>query len=165
MKFFLLFALSFLLFSSCDQNQKDIKKIKALENRIASLERQLQEVYKPGFGEMMSEIQVHHSKLWFAGKNQNWKLANFEIKELYEIMEDIEKYQKEREETKLMNMIEPGLERVKKAIEKQNLNDFTQSYNFLTKSCNDCHVSTNFGYNVVKTPVIAPIGNQKYKLN
>jgi len=48
--------------------------------------------YKPGFGEFMGGIQVHHEKLWFAGTNQNWKLAGFEIHEIKESMDDIRKY-------------------------------------------------------------------------
>ena len=35
----------------------------------------------PGFEEFMSNIQAHHAKLWFAGQNHNWKLADFEIHE------------------------------------------------------------------------------------
>jgi hypothetical protein len=47
----------------------------------------------------MSSIQVHHNKLWFAGESQNWKLANFESHEIQEAIQDIEKYQTEREES------------------------------------------------------------------
>ncbi|MBL0268653.1 MAG: hypothetical protein IPP99_08310 [Chitinophagaceae bacterium] len=53
--------------SSCKQ-QTDNKQ---LQNRIDSLEIQLANSYKPGFGELMSSIQTHHAKLWFAGQNEN----------------------------------------------------------------------------------------------
>jgi molecular chaperone GrpE (heat shock protein) len=162
MKRLILIFVSALLFTACSHQEPE--KIKTLENRISELEKQLSEVYRPGFGEMMSGIQVHHSKLWFAGRNRNWQLASFEIKELKEIIEDIEKYQKDRKDTKLMHMIEPALDSVKTAISAKDLEKFTKSYEFLTSSCNECHVLTDFGYNIVKTPDAPPVGNQEYKL-
>lgn len=64
---------------------------KVLQHRIDRLERQLADTYKPGFGEFMSSIQAHHSKLWFAGQNENWKLADFEVHEIMESIADIQK--------------------------------------------------------------------------
>ena len=69
--------------------------------RLDSLEARLSEAYKPGFGEMMGSIQVHHNKLWFAGVNANWKLAAFEIHEIQETLEQITKFQQEREESRM----------------------------------------------------------------
>jgi hypothetical protein len=45
----------------------------------------------------MSSIQVHHAKLWFAGQNQNWELADFEMHEIAGIDDAIKEYQSERE--------------------------------------------------------------------
>ena len=36
----------------------------------------------------MSSIQTHHAKLWFAGMNANWRLADFEIHEIMESVDD-----------------------------------------------------------------------------
>ena len=60
-----------------------------LQTQINSLQNKLDNTYKPGLGEFMSGIQVHHNKLWFAGQNQNWKLADFEINEIKESLDDI----------------------------------------------------------------------------
>ena len=35
----------------------------------------------------MGGIQTHHAKLWFAGLNNNWKLAEYEIDEIKERFE------------------------------------------------------------------------------
>src|SRR5438105_15672430 len=82
----------------------------SLQIRIDSLESKLKDTYKPGFGEFMSSIQAHHSKLWFAAQNENWKLADFEIHEMKEAIENIEKYQTEREESQKIGMIKPALD-------------------------------------------------------
>ncbi len=73
---------------SCKQNDKYVTK---LENQITELEQKLENAYKPGFGTLMGNIQTHHAKLWFSGKNKNWKLAEFELHEIKERFEDLEK--------------------------------------------------------------------------
>ena len=35
--------------------------------------------YVPGLGELMAGQQVRHAKLWFAGENENWRLAAYEV--------------------------------------------------------------------------------------
>jgi hypothetical protein len=149
----------FLILLSCNDQSG---KIKVLEKKIDKLEKELSETYKPGFGELMTGVQAHHSKLWFAGEHKNWELAGFEVKELNEILDDINKYQKDREETKLMEMVNPALDSVKVAIAKKDQDLFRKTYFELTKSCNDCHKLTNFQYNIVKVPDVSPFTNQDF---
>jgi len=138
-------------------------KIKELENRVNQLEINQMNTYKPGFGEMMSSVQMHHAKLWFAGQNKNWKLADFEIHEMIEGLENIQKFQKDRPETQLIEMIDPSLDSIKQAIELQNFTYFNSSYKSLTQACNECHRATNFEFNVVKIPKLQSFGNQDFK--
>ena len=49
------------------------------------------EPYAPGLGEFMTATQLRHAKLWFAGKENNWDLAAYEIDEIAEGLEDAEK--------------------------------------------------------------------------
>ena len=164
MKYITLIVLFFFLIS-CNQKKSEINNVarnKELQKRIKILETQLSNTYTPGFGEMMSSIQAHHSKLWFAGKNKNWQLANFEVKELNEIIEDIEMYQKDREETAQIKMIVPAISALKKSIKKQDFNDFKKDFSQLTNDCNKCHQLTDFGYNKVKIPNSSPFTNQEF---
>jgi hypothetical protein len=48
--------------------------------------------YVPGLGEIMGQIAMRHTKLWYAGAAQNWELAAYEIKELEEGFEDAGKF-------------------------------------------------------------------------
>ncbi|WP_456423681.1 hypothetical protein [Lutibacter sp.] len=159
MKYIVILILALSLFS-CNQQAT---KIEVLQNRIDSLEIQLAEVYKPGFGELMTNVQSHHSKLWFAGKYQNWKLAKFEIKELNEIIADIVKYQTERKENRYIKMMNPALDSISMAVKQKNKLLFETSYVLLTNSCNECHLLTNFEYNIVKIPDSSPFSNQDFK--
>jgi hypothetical protein len=86
--------------SSCKQQTESTG---ALQSRIDSLEKKLAATYKPGFGEFMSSIQVHHAKLWFAGQNQNWELADFEMHEIDETIDAIKNFKpKEKNQRKLI---------------------------------------------------------------
>lgn len=146
--------------SSCKQQAESTG---ALQSRIDSLEKKLAATYKPGFGEFMSSIQVHHAKLWFAGKNQNWELADFEMHEIGEAIDAIKEYQTEREESKKVDMLKPALDAVSDAIQKKDSILFNSSYLLLTNTCNNCHKAVNFGFNVVKVPEIPPFSNQAFK--
>ena len=155
---FILFIASLIV--SCNQTDHSAT---ALQARVDSLEKKLNTTYKPGFGEFMSSIQVHHAKLWFAGKNQNWELADFEMNEIEETLDAIKKYQPEREESKKINMLNPSLDAVKVAIGKKDSILFNSSYLLLTNTCNNCHKAVSFGFNVVKVPEIPPFSNQSFK--
>ena len=147
------------IIASCNQSDNT----PALQSRIDSLEKKLATTYKPGFGEFMSSIQVHHAKLWFAGKEQNWELADFEMHEIGEAIDAIKEYQTEREESKKIDMLKPALDAVNDAIQKKDAVLFNSSYLLLTNTCNNCHKAVNFSFNIVKIPEIPPFSNQAFK--
>src|ERR1700754_811777 len=88
-------CLLFCMLAACGQPGKDSADLKA---QVDSLQRKLDNTYKPGLGEFMSGIQVHHAKLWFAGRSANWPLAGFEIGEIRESIDDIKKFCSDRPE-------------------------------------------------------------------
>lgn len=148
-------------FFSCNQQAAETQ---TLQKRVDTLERKLADTYKPGFGEFMSAIQAHHSKLWFAGQNKNWKLADFEIHEIMEAVEGIQKYETERKESQKIVMINPVLDSVNSAIQQENPVLFKSRYILLTNTCNDCHRATDFDFNIVKVPDAQPFSNQDFSL-
>lgn len=156
------FIIAAVLLSACNQRTDDTQ---ILQSRIDSLQAKLDESYKPGFGEFMSGIQAHHSKLWFAGQNENWKLAHFEVHEIMEAIEDIQKFQTERKESQMAGMINPALDSINTAIQQKNPTLFKSSYILLTNTCNNCHRAANFDFNVVKIPDTQPFSNQDFKIN
>ena len=147
------------ILSGCQYNNQEIEK---LQNQIDQLEDNLSRTYKPGFGEFMGFIQGHHSKLWFAGINENWSLADFEIHELEEGFEAIEKYHAGRKETQLIATINPALDSVSAAIQEKNLEKFKRSYNYLTVSCTDCHIKTNHEFIKITIPTQPDYSNQVF---
>jgi hypothetical protein len=155
------FTLTF-VFIAC-HNDEDSRHV--LQAQIDSLEKQLADAYKPGLGEFMNSIQTHHSKLWFAGQNQNWKLADFEINEMKESLSGIRRYCNDRYETKEIRMIDPSIDSISDAIQRKNSAQFKSSYILLTSDCNHCHQTTQHEFNIIKIPENSPFYNQDFKVN
>ena|SRR5258706_10650499 len=159
MKIFIFIATA-LIIVSCNQQNDKVQKMQAT---IDSLQKQLVETYKPGFGEFMSGIQTHHAKLWFAGQDQNWELADFEVHEIQETLDAIQKFCSDRPEVKAIGMINPSIDSVNKAIQQKDLALFRSSFVLLTNTCNNCHQATAHGFNVVTLPTNLPVVNQDFK--
>jgi len=151
------FLISILLAFGCNNNTAN------LQAQVDSLNRQLAKSYKPGLGEFMSAIQVHHAKLWFAGKNQNWGLANFEMGEIQESVDDIKQYCTDRPEVKSLPVLYPALDSLNNAIKLKSLERFETSFTGLTNTCNSCHQLTHHEFNVIKIPDTPPFTNQNFK--
>lgn len=158
MKYFF-FVVIAVLFSACSQ-QND--RTAYLQSQIDSLQANS---YKPGLGEFMSSIQVHHDKLWFAGQNQNWQLAGFEVDELKESLNDIKKYCIDRPEISSIGMIEQPLQNVSNAILHKDKTEFIKRYTVLTATCNSCHQKTSHGFNLITIPTTPPFTNQRFKID
>jgi hypothetical protein len=155
---FLLIA-GFVVLSACNSGGRDNS---ALQARVDSLQKKLDDAYKPGLGEFMSGIQVHHAKLWFAGTAGNWKLADFEVGEIKESLDDIEKYCTDRPEVASLPMIRPPLDSISAAVGAGNATGFKNAFGVLTNTCNSCHRATKHEFNVIKVPDTPPFTNQVF---
>jgi len=156
----IIFFCSLPMILSCNQKTNGNQK---LQIRVDSLEKKLANTYKPGLGEFMSGIQIHHAKLWFAGLNQNWKLAGFELHEIMEALDDIKTFNSDRPEVKSLAMIYLPLDSLNKSVQQKNLSSFKSNFILLTTACNNCHRDTQHGFNVVKIPDTPPFSNQDFK--
>ena len=136
----------------------------ALERKVDSLNLFIQKM-KPGLGELMTNIQLHHEKLYFAGTNQNWALASFEIGEIKETVEQVQKIETDRPETKDLTMLTIPIKGINDAIEKKDLAKFKAEYQNLTNTCNSCHIANHFEFNVIKVPTIPPVSDQEFSVS
>jgi hypothetical protein len=145
---------------SCNDSSKQVQQMQA---KIDSLQKQLGNEYRPGLGEFMLGLQLHHAKLWFSGQNQNWPLADFEVHEILESLDDIRQFCVDRPEVKAIGMINPAIDSVNHAIQQKDPSSFKRGFFLLTNTCNDCHKATNHGFNVVTIPNNLPVVNQDFK--
>ena len=147
---------------SCTQTSNSNQQ---LQSQIDSLQTQINNAYKPGLGEFMSGIQVHHEKLWFAGTAQNWQLADFEIHEIMEAVDDIKIYASDRPEVKNLVMLQPAIDSVNNSIQQKDVASFKRNFLTLTNTCNNCHQSVNYNFNKIKIPDTPPFSNQVFKID
>lgn len=152
-------ALVLLAFWSCGNPDTS-----ALQSKVDSLNNQVVQAYKPGLGEFMLGIQIHHAKLYFAGKNKNWELAEFEMGEIKEALDDINKYCTDRPEIKSLPILNPAVDSVNNAVKAKSPQRFEAGFVLLTGACNSCHQTTHHQFNVIKVPDTPPFNNQEFKV-
>ena len=157
----LVFLVLSALFTCC-QNDNSTSN---LEKQIKELKHEVNNIYKPGFGVIMGSIQAHHAKLWFSGKNKNWKLAKFEVHEIEERFKYLEKFQGNKLEAKNIPMIKPALNSIEKAINESNIDHFKNNFKLLTETCNSCHKITNHEFIEIKIPDLQLNINQVFSPN
>lgn len=158
MKIILLLIFACVTMIACNQPGNQL-----LQTKVDSLQTKLNDVYKPGLGEFMMGIQEHHAKLWFAGINKNWQLADFEVHEIGETLDDVKKYCTDRPEIKGLGIIDPAVATIKAAIDKQDMEKFKSGFTELTNNCNTCHKDNQHGFNIITIPTSPPVTNQDFK--
>jgi len=119
-----------------------------------------------GFAEFMIFTQVRHGKLWFAGNARNWALADYQIDELKEGLEDAVKHFPSYKEIPVGQMIEAtmtaSIADVEGAIKARDHAKFTAAFDKLTGACNTCHQSAKRPFIVIQRPATPPYSNQAF---
>jgi len=155
---FFAFSVPMSIMLSCNQSSDD-----DLSTQINSLKNQVKDAYIPGTGEIMNGIiQPHHYKLWLAGQQQNWTLAEYERHLLLGGFKRIEKYHKGTPEAAAVSMIYPELTAIEIAIGQKDAAAFKNHFVLLTNACNTCHQATKYEFNVITVPTTSAFGNQKF---
>ena len=122
--------------------------------------------YEPGLGEFMTATQLRHAKLWFAGKNDNWGLAAYEVDEIKEGLEDAARlhsiFQGIPVAEMIKSIIDPRIERLEKAIAAKNGTQFVAAFDDLTDGCNACHAAAGKPFIRNQRPTAPPLSNQNF---
>lgn len=114
----------------------------------------------PGLGEIMTLQQLRHIKLWFAGHAGNWALADYEMGELNEGFEDVNKLLGGDTVEKIVG---GPIKALQKAIDDKNRAAFTTAFDKLTAGCNTCHRTLDHGFIVIQRPALLPYSDQVFE--
>lgn len=124
------------------------------------------EPYSLGFAEFMIFTQIRHAKLWIAGDARNWELADYQIDELKEGLEDAAKHFPTYKDVPVGKMIEFNMNTpiadVEGAVKARDRAKFVAAFDRLTAACNTCHQSANRPFIVIQRPTAAPYSNQSF---
>jgi hypothetical protein len=122
--------------------------------------------FVPGLGEFMLATQGRHAKLWLAGNAQNWDLADYQIDELKEGLEDAAKYVPWLKGLPVGKMIESTMEvpiaELEKVIKAKDRNRFAAAFDKVTEACNSCHQAASRPFITVQRPTSSTYSNQSF---
>ena len=122
--------------------------------------------YSLGLGEFMMFAQIRHAKLWYAGDARNWELADYQVDEMKEGLEDAAKHFPSYKDVPVGKMIEAlmpaPIAEVEDAIKTRDRTKFVSAFDKLTAACNTCHEGTNRPFIVIRRPTTSPFPNQSF---
>jgi hypothetical protein len=126
---------------------------------------EMEQRYRPGLHSLMQQVQVRHAQLWFAGAAGNVALAEYQVHELEELIEDIAELHPEYDDKPvaqlLGQLLTPALEDVERAVRGEH--DFAAAFDRLTQQCNACHAATDRSAIVMQRPRTPPLDNLRYE--
>jgi len=113
----------------------------------------------PGLGEIMTLQQLRHIKLWFAGHAGNWPLADYEVGELEEGFDDVNKL---LGGDTVAKQVGGPIEALEKAVADKSRAEFDAAFDSLSTGCNSCHHALDHGFIVIQRPTSLPYSNQNF---
>ena len=119
------------------------------------------EKYVPRLGDIMSNVQLRHIKLSFAGKAGNWELAAYELRQLKAGLVEAAVMYEGIPVTDVTMMTAP-IKAIDDAIAAKDSGRFAKLFSELTAGCNVCHQSMDRGYIVMRVPTEQPFSNQVF---
>ncbi len=123
--------------------------------------------YVPGLEQFMNVILMEHNKLWFAAKARNWRLAEYQLGEIKEVMGDVQDLVPTFKNLPLADMLDAVITKeiaaLEKSIEAKDYKTFVSGYEKLTQACNACHQGTENEFIVIQRPTRPAFTNQVYE--
>jgi hypothetical protein len=104
-----------------------------------------------GFDMAMAETGYRHVELYWAGQDENWEYARYQVEKLQLAIERGLERRPARAES-AEQYLGQALPAMKEAVEERDPDIFNQQFEVLTQSCNSCHHSEEVPHFNVQTP-------------
>jgi hypothetical protein len=141
-------------------------QVEALQARQSAL--QDKEAPKAELGQQMLMIQIRHARLWAAGEDENWLLAQFQLAELNEALDDVVEQngdhaalQPQKLSVVLPAIMKPAVAQLRTAINDGSKSEFERAYDGLSNACSSCHKAADHGFLVIQRPRTPTLDNLK----
>ena len=124
--------------------------------------------FKPAMDDLMTMlIQPRHLKLYYAGEAKNWKLAEFQLRELRQALarigRTIPNYRKIGVDAAVASIFTEKAVAVEAAIKGADPAKFAVAFSDMTNACNACHASMEHEFLVIKVPQANVYPNQEFR--
>lgn len=117
--------------------------------------------YGPRLGDIMGATQLRHMKLWYAGAQKNWPLAQYELGQIKASFGDAMTYYPGLPLADMTIMDKPAAA-IGAAIAAKDSQRFASAFRTLTAGCNECHKAQGMGFIQIKVPTASPFANQDF---
>ncbi|MDZ7778544.1 MAG: hypothetical protein U5R14_01225 [Gemmatimonadota bacterium] len=155
-------ALGALVVGACAEPAGDRVDTAAVEARLAAIE----ERFTPGLHTLMGEVGERHAALWFAGDAENWSLADYQLHELEELIEDIETLHPVYDEIPVAELLDettaPALAELEATVDGSDRDGFVRAFDQLTQACNSCHIASEREALRIVRPTAPPMTNLEF---
>ncbi|HET7557027.1 MAG TPA: hypothetical protein VFK08_03005 [Rhodanobacteraceae bacterium] len=140
-------------------------RIKALEQRVAELEKRTQ----PELGNQMLLLELRHDRLWWAGEAGNWNLAYYMAGEIGEAVQgiietngDAAELQPQKLSEVMPAMLDAPLKNLMDAIGTHDKAKFARAYDDLSAACTGCHRVAGNPMLVIQRPKTPLLDDLRY---
>lgn len=114
--------------------------------QIKTIEKQFR-----GFDNAMVETGYRYQELYWAGQDQNWEYADYQLEKIRIAIENgLERRPKRAKSAE--HFLTYVLPEMKESVEKKDMKIFSDSFQTLTTNCNSCHAMEKVPFFNVQIP-------------
>jgi hypothetical protein len=116
--------------------------------------------YQPRLSDMMAITQLRQYKLWYAARNKNWPLADYEAQRMKQTIQDTIALYSRGDNPDFIDNVKKAIADIETDIKRRDNAAFVRSFAELTNTCNGCHQRMGYGFIVIRVPTGSPYKNQ-----
>lgn len=136
---------------SCDNKQEQSAQGKWIEGTEQEKLELIESQFR-GFDLAMVETGYRYQELYWAGQDENWEYAEYQLEKIRKAIENgLERRPKRAKSAEYFLTV--VLPEMGMALEKRDTVEFNKNFQMLTNSCISCHAMENVPYFTVKKPL------------
>jgi len=117
------------------------------EEKVKTIEKQFR-----GLDNAMVETGYRYQELYWAGQDQNWDYANYQLEKIKLAIENGLQRRPKRAKS-AEHFLTYILPEMQKSIRSNDTIEFNKNFEVLTSNCNSCHAMEKVPFFTVRTPI------------
>lgn len=134
----------------CDREEASLSRHEWLQGGVDQRLNTLAEQHG-GFSASMREVNERFHNLYWAGQDQNWEFAAYQLEHMLEALEAGLQRRPERAES-AQHFLRNVIPDTQESIEARNLSFFNERIKTMVNNCNTCHALENVPWIPVSLP-------------
>ena len=146
----IIFIITSFLFQYCNKDRtvqgnwikgNELEKLKTIEKQFR------------GFDNTMIETGYRYQELYWAGQEQNWEYANYQLEKIKLTIENglVRRPKRAKSAEHFLTYVLPEMQ---KSVNSKDTTRFNEDFKIMTTNCNSCHEMEKVPYFTVKKTII-----------